>query len=339
MKSLLYILLFTFFYTDTYSQTDLPITYRTEDFLGRVNQEHAEIFRSYQIENGENIVRDFYLNGKLRGNAKQKNGLTHGLYIGYYKNGVLRDSGHYYKGLRWGSWKVFHQNGKVKCTLNFKDDFIHGIVQWYDSLGNLITKQELKKGEFKSWISFYANTQNVREEINYEDGKRHGEFKTYFPDGRLKRSGIYKTGKYIEGSGKLYNIEGAEIPYTPAYKPISFNGNLRNYILSNMHYPKNSLENNIQGIVYTRVEIDEKGNVIDAAIAKGINEECNDEALRIIKSLKFNPPVYDEKAFPSVQRINVPFYVTEFLKRQYLDKEKATQEVMQEIENNSNPFK
>ena len=315
------------------------LTYRSEDFLERVTQEYAEVFRSYQFENGKFLVKDYYLDGKLRGIAEDRNGMTHGLYIGYYKDGTLRDSGYYHKSLRWGAWKTFHKNGKLKILLSFKDDYINGMAYWYDSLGNLIIKKDVKKGNVKSWVEYFPGTTKIKKEFQYVDGKRDGEVKMYFEDGRLKRSALYREGNYVEGSGKLYNEEGAEIPYTPVYTPISFKGELTKYILSNMHYPQRSMENNVEGIVYVRAEIDEKGDVRDAAISKGMNEECNEEALRLVKTLKFSPPTYDNEALPCVQRIRVPFYITAFLKQQYLDKEKENQEMLKEIEDNSNPFK
>ncbi len=51
------------------------ITFHLEDFLRRVTQERAEVFRSYQVENKEYITKDFYLDGTLRGIAKNKNGM------------------------------------------------------------------------------------------------------------------------------------------------------------------------------------------------------------------------------------------------------------------------
>ncbi len=64
---------------------------------------------------------------------------------------------------------------------------------------------------------------------------------------------------------------------------------LSNFIKSNLQYPKEALEKKIEGIVYCTAEIDDTGKVFQVKITKGLPGGCNEEAIRLIKCLKFGP--------------------------------------------------
>jgi protein TonB len=65
---------------------------------------------------------------------------------------------------------------------------------------------------------------------------------------------------------------------------------MKKFIAENMRYPKEALENKIQGTVYVRYDINHKGTVIDAKVIKGIGYGCDEEALRLAKLLEFRVP-------------------------------------------------
>jgi len=75
-------------------------------------------------------------------------------------------------------------------------------------------------------------------------------------------------------------------------KPIYLGGTkaYRAFIKDNLKYPKEALENKIEGTVMLRYSINYKGEVIDAKILKGIGYGCDEEAKRIVKLLKFEIP-------------------------------------------------
>lgn len=61
---------------------------------------------------------------------------------------------------------------------------------------------------------------------------------------------------------------------------------LFNFISENVKYPVQAQENGIQGKVYIEFIIDKTGAVTNAKVYKGVNEELDKEALRVIKLLK-----------------------------------------------------
>jgi len=62
---------------------------------------------------------------------------------------------------------------------------------------------------------------------------------------------------------------------------------LQKYIKANLIYPDEARKNRIEGIVYLTAEIDDNGKVIHVEIIKGLAGGCNEEAVRLIKNVRF----------------------------------------------------
>lgn len=65
---------------------------------------------------------------------------------------------------------------------------------------------------------------------------------------------------------------------------------LKDFLSKQLKYPETSKDNSIEGDVHIKYDIDYKGNVIDAKIISGLDKACNEEALRVVKLLKFVVP-------------------------------------------------
>ena len=62
------------------------------------------------------------------------------------------------------------------------------------------------------------------------------------------------------------------------------------YVKKELKYPKEALEAKIEGTVSVRYTVDYKGKVTDANIISGLGYGCDEEALRIIRSMTFRVP-------------------------------------------------
>ncbi|MBQ9215114.1 MAG: energy transducer TonB [Bacteroidales bacterium] len=60
---------------------------------------------------------------------------------------------------------------------------------------------------------------------------------------------------------------------------------LRKYIAENVRYPEMAKENDIQGTVYVRFVVDEKGKVTNVELLRGVDPLLDKEALRVVNSL------------------------------------------------------
>lgn len=65
------------------------------------------------------------------------------------------------------------------------------------------------------------------------------------------------------------------------------NNAFRKFIEDNLKYPEEAIKNKIEGIVYVSCTVNDNGDVIEAIITKGIGYKCNEEALRLVKMLKY----------------------------------------------------
>ena len=59
------------------------------------------------------------------------------------------------------------------------------------------------------------------------------------------------------------------------------------YIRTNLKYPKEALDNKIEGEVHVTYHVDGLGHVLDCVVTKGIGFGCDEEAIRLIMSLNY----------------------------------------------------
>jgi TonB family protein len=62
------------------------------------------------------------------------------------------------------------------------------------------------------------------------------------------------------------------------------------FIASHLRYPASSLKNAVEGDVQIRYTINHKGEIIDTQIIGGLDDACNEEAVRVVRLLKFEVP-------------------------------------------------
>lgn len=75
-------------------------------------------------------------------------------------------------------------------------------------------------------------------------------------------------------------------------KPIYPGGQaaFKKFIADNLKYPKEALEKKIEGTVVLKYSINHKGIVKDVKVIKSLGHGCDEEAVRVIKLLKFEIP-------------------------------------------------
>lgn len=65
---------------------------------------------------------------------------------------------------------------------------------------------------------------------------------------------------------------------------------MRKFISQNKKYPKEALEEKIEGTVIIKYTINYKGKVIETKVVKSLGYGCDEEAQRVVKLLKFEAP-------------------------------------------------
>jgi len=82
---------------------------------------------------------------------------------------------------------------------------------------------------------------------------------------------------------------------------------LKQFIASNLKYPDEAIKNNIQGTVFIHYDVDDNGDVISAAVVKGIGYGCDEEGLRIVKMLKYDKVKNTGQRVKVSMKININF--------------------------------
>jgi protein TonB len=65
---------------------------------------------------------------------------------------------------------------------------------------------------------------------------------------------------------------------------------LRTFITKHLRYPDAAKEAGVEGTVVVKYTIDYQGNVIEGKIISGLHKDCDEEAIRLVKLLKFRVP-------------------------------------------------
>ena len=69
------------------------------------------------------------------------------------------------------------------------------------------------------------------------------------------------------------------------------------YIQKNLKYPKQAVDQNIDGRVTVNFVVNEDGSITDVKVARGIGYGCDEEAMRVVRSLpKWKPGKQNGKA-------------------------------------------
>ena len=79
------------------------------------------------------------------------------------------------------------------------------------------------------------------------------------------------------------------------------------YIQENLKYPQSAIDNKIEGRVYVSFVVDKDGSITNAAVMRGIDKECDAEALRVVASMpKWTPGQQDGKNVRT--QFTIPIY-------------------------------
>ncbi len=84
---------------------------------------------------------------------------------------------------------------------------------------------------------------------------------------------------------------------------------LKKFIASNLKYPDEALKNNIQGTVFIHYDVNDNGDVINAAVVKGLGFGCDEEGLRIVKMLKYDKVKNTGQRVKVSMKININFWL------------------------------
>lgn len=97
-------------------------------------------------------------------------------------------------------------------------------------------------------------------------------------------------------------------PVTWAEQMPEFNGNLNDYLQTQLRYPQQARDAGIEGKVTIQFVVNEDGTVSNAKILKGIGAGCDEEAIRVINSMpKWKPGKQNGKSIKVYYTLPIRF--------------------------------
>lgn len=136
----------------------------------------------YFYESGQKSME-----GSINGKSRE------GEWIMYYENGNVKETGSYRNNQRTGLWKSFYEDGVLKSEADYQDDYGR-CTEYYHS--GKVYGEGPKSGsrQVGHWRYFSETDGTLQTEGDYEAGRKHGQWVTYFPTGN-----VASRGHYIEG--------------------------------------------------------------------------------------------------------------------------------------------
>ena len=150
------------------------------------------------------------VNAQKKINQLDSNRKRHGVWKKYYSNNRIRYVGAFEHGKEIGTFKFYsasNSDNPVIIKKFYKND-TYADVQFFTPKGTLESEGKMKgKKREGKWLFYHLDGKSIMSEENYENGKLHGVYKTFFIDGKPTEITSYKNG-LLDGNYKKYSIKG-----------------------------------------------------------------------------------------------------------------------------------
>jgi antitoxin component YwqK of YwqJK toxin-antitoxin module len=112
--------------------------------------------------------------------------------------------------LREGNWREYFGTGNLRSDTWYQKGKKEGLeLTWYNIPHCLKSEVNYKAGQINGIANYYSRWCNIDKSENYFEGKKSGEQKTYYSNGSVKVSGVFKDGalknqyQHFDKEGKL----------------------------------------------------------------------------------------------------------------------------------------
>ena len=183
-----------------------------------------------------------------------------------------------------------------------------------ESLNNEVDNEAiriLKKTQWEAAKKFgknVASRNKILINFNYKKYKRLCKKRGY--------TKIYYPHLPVDTSNKIFDLEKSHKRPSPIFKERFYS--IDKFIINNLKYPDAAFNQNISGLVILNFIVEPHGHVSHIIVEKHVGGGCNEEAIRVIKLIKWNPGIIDKKAARVKMSIKVMFKLPDNSDHQYL---------------------
>jgi TonB family protein len=146
-----------------------------------------------------------------------------------------------------------------------------------------------------NYLSYHDNG-NPKIKAFYIKGKLNGELTTWHANGKIKRKDVYEQDSLI--TGQCYTATGQDTAWFPFKMGFSYGKGIQDvsrYVGRNIRYPKSAQKDRIEGEVRIQFYIEKDGSITHEKIRKSVNEELDNEAMRVFRLIpaEWKPALID----------------------------------------------
>lgn len=261
---------------------------------------------------------EYFADGKVKSESLYKNGKPEGSAKFFYQNGTLREESTFTNGNYNGISKVFFSDGSLHMIAEFNQGKLISVKEQHTPNRKVTGLTEIAEGKGKLTAFYIDNekpqTDGISNVSEFVNGVRNGKYVSYYRNHQIKRKGKFSNG-YENGTWKYYDEQGeitGKVKFRAPSKSYGsvlsfYNEEKENTVLGShtdnidtkpcfqggeedisafismeINYPEKYSIMGVGGQVIISLVIDETGNIYDAKVVKGVNEDLDAEALRVI---------------------------------------------------------
>jgi TonB family protein len=221
--------------------------------------------------------------------------------VAYYDNGKIESIVHLRDQVRDGDAKFYWENGNLKEELTYANGRVEGLVRRYSQQGVLKEMFTIEAGRREGPTSLFDSTGKYVDDIYYEEG-------VLVVDKIVLDSGFKKKKSDEVVLTKTTTTEKEQNTDDPLPPKIEEEKNYENdsvfyksvevlpepyggmkAIYKKIGYPKEALEEKVEGVVKILAFVDRDGEVLDAQVVEGIGYGCDEAAKLAILYHRFKP--------------------------------------------------
>ncbi len=109
----------------------------------------------------------------------------------------------------------------------------------------------------------------------------------------------------IDSSGKVYWYRNVETSPHPVFT--GKEQNLSSFIAANLKYPEAAIKQNVSGTVKLSFVVETNGKISNMVIENSLGAGCNEEAIRLLRSLKWMPGTFNREAVRTRTSLTISF--------------------------------
>jgi antitoxin component YwqK of YwqJK toxin-antitoxin module len=149
-----------------------------------------------------------YDNGQLKYKGQFENGYEVGDFFYYYPDGKIKSKMSFSEKGQLANIIIYYKSGTVQASGTYRNKLKHSTWKYWADVSTQLTKEENYDNGKKNglWKVYYVGG-GVASQVMWKMDVRHGEWKEFFENGRLKLSANFNNGK-MDGPYLTYFLNG-----------------------------------------------------------------------------------------------------------------------------------